>query len=236
MKKYPSLATNSQADIEVGLIGCGIQESRSPLMHMKEASAQGFTLHYQLFDLDLMDGKRCGHNTDWQGFYTCFHKTFPDATRDTVLQLGAGGAGSAVAYGLARSGVNTIYIYDLDVDKAKSLTARLSEIFDEITFIVPDDVESIIEISDGIINTTPVGMKKYPGTPFPADKLSASQWFVDVIYFPLETELLKSARNTGCQTMDGSGMAIHQAAEAFRLFTARQASADRMAQTFFNEF
>ncbi len=55
--------------------------------------------------------------------------------------------------------------------------------------------------------------------PLPADLLRASQWVVEIIYFPLQTQLLKTARSIGCRTLDGGGMAIYQAVGAFRLFT-----------------
>jgi len=291
MRKYLSIQGDNNADVKVGLIGSGIQESRSPLMHMREAEAQNFSLNYDLFDLDNFDdnpvdleglldeienagytgtnvthpckqaiiefldevtiealdlgavntilfkeGKRFGHNTDWQGFYASLNITLPDVAKKSVLQLGAGGAGSAVAYALAKTGVKTIYIYDLDEDKAKALINRLTNIFDDIIFINPENIKSVAKKCDGIINATPVGMKKYPGLPFPSEYLSPEHWLADVIYFPLETELLKVARNLDCKMLDGSGMAIHQACEAFKLFTGKQANVDRMAQTFFNEF
>jgi shikimate dehydrogenase len=72
---------------------------------------------------------------------------------------------------------------------------------------------------NGVVNTTPVGMAKYPGTPFPVDWLSPLQWVAEIIYFPEETELLREARIIGCRTLPGTGMAIYQAVRAFELFT-----------------
>ena len=291
MGNYPFKLKQSGADYHVGLIGSGIQESRSPLMHMREAQAQGFTLDYQLFDLDLLnadtdilpvlldeieaagysgvnithpckqsviqyldnlskeaadlgavntvifrDSKRGGHNTDWIGFYLSFTKSLANVLIDSALLLGAGGAGSAVAYAMAKTGLHNLYIYDLDTDKADTLVNRLADIFPEVSFSIPGDIEDIICNVDGIINSTPVGMKKYPGLPLNGKLLSPKQWIADVIYFPIETELLRTARGIGCKTLDGSGMAINQAAEAFRLFTGKEANTGRMAQTFFNEF
>jgi len=291
MRKYLSKQGSNNADINVGLIGSGIQESRSPLMHIREAEAQQFSLNYDLFDLDYFDlnlinledfldeienagytginvthpckqtiikyldeitteasdlgavntilfkkGKRYGHNTDWQGFYASLKISLPDVSKESVIQLGAGGAGSAVAYALAKTGIKTIYIYDLDTDKTKALVKRLTNRFKDIDFIIPDNIKFVANNCNGIINTTPIGMKKYPGMPLPSEYLLPDHWLADVIYFPLETKLLKAARKLGCKTLDGSGMAIHQACEAFKLFTNKQANVDRMAQTFFNEF
>ena len=77
-----------------------------------------------------------------------------------------------------------------------------------------------------------MGMAAHPGTSVPVAMLRADLWVADIVYFPLETELLAAARRTGCRVMDGSGMAVHQAAGAFEIFTGRQASADRMREAF----
>ncbi|MEU4220240.1 shikimate dehydrogenase, partial [Actinoplanes sp. NPDC026623] len=86
--------------------------------------------------------------------------------------------------------------------------------------------------ADGLINATPVGMEQHPGLPVPAELLSPGLWVADVIYRPLETGLLRAARAAGCRTLDGGGMVVHQAAEAFRLFTGRPPQVGRMLRHF----
>ena len=88
--------------------------------------------------------------------------------------------------------------------------------------------------ADGLIHATSTGMAARPGLPLPAALLRPELWVAEVVYFPLETELLRTARAVGCRTVDGSGMAIWQAVEAFRLFTGLTADPDRM-RTFFEE-
>jgi len=286
MNKILSKTILDKNSTHVGLIGSGIQESRSPKMHMSEAQAQGMLLDYHLFDLDelglgvvnlpqLLDeiesagfvglnithpckqsviehldnnskevndlgavntvifGEhgRTGHNTDWMGFYNSFNQEFSDVATNRVIQLGAGGAGSAVAYALARIGIKELNIFDIDATKSEQLARRLSEIFENTNVIVLDRIDDITNI-DGIVNTTPVGMKSYPGVPLPDSLLDPTLWIAEVIYFPLETELLRNARALGCKTLDGSGMAIYQAAEAFRLFTGKLADSNRMRRVF----
>jgi shikimate dehydrogenase len=85
---------------------------------------------------------------------------------------------------------------------------------------------------DGVVNTTPLGMAKYPGMPVPANLLRPDLWVADIVYFPLETELLHQARVRGCRTMSGGGMAVFQAVGAFRLFTELEADAERMLRHF----
>jgi shikimate dehydrogenase len=79
-----------------------------------------------------------------------------------------------------------------------------------------------------VVQATPIGMTSHPGLPFDPDALRPTMWVADIVYFPRETELLRSARNLGCRTMSGVGMVLEQAAEAFRLFTGAYPDIDRM--------
>ena len=84
----------------------------------------------------------------------------------------------------------------------------------------------------GLVNATPVGMLGMPGLPVSLDSVRASHWVADVIYTPLETELIKGARAKGSKVMGGAGMCVHQAAESFRLFTGLPPDTSRMQRTF----
>jgi shikimate dehydrogenase len=90
----------------------------------------------------------------------------------------------------------------------------------------------VVATADGIVNATPIGMANYPGTPVPAKLLRSGLWVADIVYFPLETELLRDARARGCRTMSGGGMAVFQAADAFRLFTGQEPDCERMLKHF----
>ncbi len=85
---------------------------------------------------------------------------------------------------------------------------------------------------DGLINATPIGMAGHPGLPISPALLRSAQWVAEVIYIPLETELLRTARAAGCRCLDGGGMAVFQAVEAFRLFTGLAGDPDRMLRHF----
>jgi shikimate dehydrogenase len=180
----------------------------------------------------LRDGRRIGHNTDWWGFAESMRRSLPDARRDHVVQLGAGGTGSAVAHAALTLGVGKLTIVDTDRARAEQVAANLSQRFGAGRAVAGVDLAAIVAESDGLINTTPVGMATYPGLPLPAELLRPELWVAEIVYFPLETELLKRARALGCRTLDGGGMAVFQAVEAFRLITGIEPDAARMLRHF----
>ena len=95
-----------------------------------------------------------------------------------------------------------------------------------------DDPLAVIDSVDGVVNATPMGMAANPQAPIDTSRLSPRQWVADIVYFPLETELLRAARARGCATLDGSRMAVYQAAAAFEIFTGRKADRARMLKSF----
>jgi shikimate dehydrogenase len=177
-------------------------------------------------------GRRLGYNTDWSGFAESFRRTLADAGRDRVVQFGAGGAGAAVSHALLTLGVGRIAIVDIDRKRAGDLAEALCARFGTGRAVASEDVAEAVSTADGIVNTTPVGMAKFPGTALAGGLLSSKLWVADVIYFPMETQLLREAKARGCRTMSGAGMAVFQAADAFRLFSGTEPDVERMLQHF----
>lgn len=173
------------------------------------------------------DGKRFGHNTDFWGFSQSLQRGLPDVSLDTVLLIGAGGAGAAVAHALIDLEVGDLLIADTRDGAAKTLALASGPRARAI-----DDLFAAAAAADGIINATPAGMASSPGMPIEPSLIEARHWVADIVYFPLETELLKLARERGCRTLGGEGMAVFQAVRAFELFTGRPADANRMRATF----
>jgi shikimate dehydrogenase len=176
-------------------------------------------------------GRRVGHNTDCWGFAESFRRGLPDVRKDVVLQIGAGGAGAAVGLAALESGVGTLRLVDVNRRRAAALAERLSQRFGDRVRIADDPASSLHDV-DGLINATPVGMNGHPGTPLDPDLLRAGMWVTDVVYVPLETELLRAARERGCRVLDGGGMAVFQAARAFQLFTGLEPDTERMLRQF----
>lgn len=178
------------------------------------------------------DGQRLGHNTDYWGFAESFRLGLPDAKRDAVLMIGAGGAGSAVSAALLGSGVGRIMINDTHADAAARLVQTLCKRFGKDRAVVVTDLDAAAQQVDGIVNASPVGMVKLPGLPLAEALITPRHWVADIVYFPLETALLFTARAKGCAVLSGGGMALFQAVRAFELFTGQPADAARMQATF----
>lgn len=273
--------------ILAGLIGAGIQASRTPAMHEHEGDAQGLRYLYRLIDLDqlkldsnalpdllmaaermnftglnitfpckqaiiplldelspeargigavntvvLKDGKRIGHNTDCLGFAEGFRRGLKGVAVERVVQMGAGGAGAAVAHALLNEGVQQLSIFDVDIRRAQDLADNLNQHFGVGRAVAGYDLPNAMARADGLVNTTPMGMKKLPGMPVPVALLRAELWVAEIVYFPLETELLRHARALGCRTLDGGNMAVFQAVKAFELFSGVVPDAQRMLEHF----
>jgi len=176
------------------------------------------------------NGRTTGHNTDVTGFAASFARGLPDVPLERVVQLGAGGAGAAVAHATLTLGAEQVTVVDALADRAVDLAAALNRHFGEgrAAAATPDRLEQLLSEADGIVHATPTGMAAHPGLPFPAELLRPELWVAEVVYRPLETELLRTARALGCATLDGGGMAVFQAADAFRLFTGREPDTARM--------
>ncbi|WOE78822.1 shikimate dehydrogenase [Pseudomonas protegens] len=270
-----------------GLIGAGIQASRTPALHEHEGDAQNLRYLYRLIDLDqlgldssalpdllsaaermnftglnitfpckqsilplldelspeargigavntvvLKDGKRVGHNTDCLGFAEGFRRGLQGVARRHVVQMGAGGAGAAVAHALLSEGVEQLSIFDVENQRAQSLVDNLNQHFGAARTKAGSDLPSTLASADGLVNTTPMGMAKLPGMPVPVELLRAELWVAEIVYFPLETELLRNARALGCRTLDGGTMAVFQAVKAFELFSGQSADPQRMLAHF----
>jgi len=176
----------------------------------------------------LRDGKRIGHNTDWSGFARAFQRGLPGASLEAVVQLGAGGAGTAVAHAALTMGARALTLFDVDATRAQSLAAELQTRFPAAQVSAGGDLHAALASATGMIHATPTGMSKLPGLPLDANHLHERLWVADVVYFPIRTALLEAAEALGCRTLSGGGMAVYQAVDAFRLFTGVEPDAERV--------
>lgn len=162
------------------------------------------------------DGRLTGHNTDTTGFERAIAGLVADSNRGAVALIGAGGVGKAIAFALASLGVAGISIFDADHAKAECLAAQLRG---RLKARIAHDVADAMQGAVGVVNATPVGMLPDTGMAVPETLLAHDVWVADAVYTPLWTPLLLSAKERGAKLMTGRELAIHQAADAFELFT-----------------
>src|SRR4051794_24928614 len=179
-------------------------------------------------------GRAVGHNTDWPAFQRSFVRGLPDVPTGRVVLVGAGGAGAAVGHAALSLGAGSVAVVDAEPERAAELSAALARRYGDERAHAADAerLEAELATADGLIHATPAGMAAHPGMPFPAALLHPDLWVAEVVYRPLETELLRSARQLGCRTLDGGGMAVFQAALSLALFTGLEPDADRMLAHF----
>ncbi|WP_298822720.1 shikimate dehydrogenase [uncultured Roseibium sp.] len=178
------------------------------------------------------DGRRIGHSTDYSGFREAVRHSSLPLSGQKIAQFGAGGAGAATALALVDEKVSALLLVDTDRERADYLAAQLTRVRPEaeIGAATPEGID--FKDFGGVVNATPVGMHTYPGQPFNLPAFNPSAWVADIVYRPLETELVCAARRQGRQVLNGGAMALNQAIHTFKLLTDRQPDTSRMKSVF----
>ena len=204
---------------------------RQTMLHMRKKNAAGVNVtvpHKQavMEHLDSIDalaeqigavntilnrkGKFIGTNTDAYGFITALRDGAGDRHLENVVILGAGGATRAVIVALKQAGAKRITLTNRTLANA----AELAEEFD-VGYVEWESREELLKGATLLVNTTSLGMQGMEKLELSLANLPKTAAVMDIVYAPLETELLKNARAHGCIAIDGLGMLLHQAAGAF---------------------
>jgi len=173
----------------------------------------------------LRDGSIYADNTDGYGFLSNLKHGAPgwDPLSGPSLVLGAGGASKAVITALIEVGVRRILLTNRTKGRADTLRLDFGSRIEVVDWVAAGDA---IEDATTIINTTSLGMIGQPELRIPLDGLRAGQVVTDLVYAPLETRLLREARQVGCTTVDGLGMLLHQAVPGFERWFGIRPSVD----------
>jgi shikimate dehydrogenase len=182
----------------------------------------------------LEDDRLIGYNTDWMGYRDGLQAGLPGASFERVVQIGCGGAGAATAYALLSQGTERLDLSDVDHARAEELAVRMRAHFPRqgIATVTPDDLPQAIATASGVVHATPMGMLHHPGIAFDLDLLKEGAWVSDVVYRPLETELVRRAGERGHPVLDGGRMAVGQACASLRIITGVTPDRDRMQRHF----
>ncbi|WP_168217288.1 shikimate dehydrogenase family protein [Paracoccus liaowanqingii] len=168
-----------------------------------------------LFD----EGGPRGFNTDYSGFVAASRRMRGDRAPGTVLMIGAGGVGRAVAFGLIALGTTEIRLADRDAGKAEALAEALRQARPGLVVRTGTDAAALAPGAQGLINCTPVGMVGYDGTPLPAALMAGAEWVFDAVYTPVQTQFLQDAAAAGLDIISGYELFVGQGVDAWDLFT-----------------
>ena len=175
------------------------------------------------------DGPR-GFNTDHTGFITAWRARFAPARPGVVCQVGAGGVGRAVAFGLAELGAAAIRLFDLDRARAESLATALRDARPETEVTTPESLDEAASGARGIVNCSPVGMVGHEGTPVPAGLMEGPEWAFDAVYTPVDTRFLADAAAAGLATLSGYELFFEQGQDCIEIFLGARVDRARLRQ------
>jgi shikimate dehydrogenase len=155
-------------------------------------------------------------NTDIEGFIDNLDACAPkwDAGADALV-LGAGGASRAVVFGLIERGFKRIHLANRSVERARALADQFGA---QVLPVSWSAISDLLPRMDLLVNATSLGMQGQPALEIDVGLLPSHAVVADLVYVPLETPLLASARGRGLSTADGLGMLLHQAVRGFELW------------------
>jgi len=155
-------------------------------------------------------------NTDIEGFVGNL-----DASADgwdgieEALVLGAGGSSRAAVFGLIERGINCVHLANRTMERAQALADQFGAAVRPIPW---DEIRTVLPRTGLLVNTTSLGMRGQPALDVDIGLLPGDAIVADLVYVPLETALLRTARARGLRTADGLGMLLHQAVRGFELW------------------
>ena len=161
------------------------------------------------------DGTLSAFNYDAYGFMAALHEGAPGwrAAGGPAVVIGAGGGARAVIFGLIEAGATEIRVVNRTLERAQALIDDFGAIVSAHTW---EERNAALEGAALLVNTTSNGMIGQPPLDLSLDALPRTALVNDIVYVPLETQLLADARARGNPVVDGLGMLIHQARPAFR--------------------
>jgi shikimate dehydrogenase len=159
-------------------------------------------------------------NTDIEGFINNLDACAPGwDTASDALVLGAGGSSRAVVFGLIERGIQRVHLANRTMERARALAERFGA---NVRPLAWDAIGDLLPRAGLLVNTTSLGMHGQPPLELDTGRLPPHAVVADLVYVPLETPLLASARGHGLKTADGLGMLLHQAVRGFELWFGRR--------------
>ncbi|MEH6648680.1 MAG: shikimate dehydrogenase [Motiliproteus sp.] len=167
-----------------------------------------------------------GATTDYTGFKQGYRYRRKGQKPGRVLIAGAGGVGRAIAFALGDLGAEHLFIFDTHAGQAKALADALTRTGTSATMVEANAFTDIAQGSTGLVNATPLGMHKYPGSAFPTKVIRRQEWAFDAVYTPLITPFMEACQSADLEVVTGYDLWLFQGLDAFELFTGFNVDAD----------
>jgi shikimate dehydrogenase len=202
----------------LGYVGCNVtlphKEAAYRLVEVQDDTTRRIEAVNTLY---IEGGRLLGFNSDAYGFVAHLRSVLPEWRGEgtNVMVLGAGGAARAIVAGLLNEGVDRITIANRTEARGRALAAHFGDHVDAVSW--PQITDQLARC-DLLVNTTQLGMTGQPGLDVDLDRLPAGAAVADIVYVPLETDLLRQARARGHPVVDGLGMLLHQAVPGFEVW------------------
>jgi len=169
-----------------------------------------------------------GFNTDETGAVKAI-ETEISITGKTVTVIGCGGAGRAIVFGISKK-AKKINLLNRTLESAKKFADEINSKKIKVIEFNNKNLKTALDESEILINATSVGMNS-DKSPVPKQMLNSELFVSDIVYTPLETRLIRNAKEMKCRTLTGENMLVMQAAESFKLMTGKKAPLEIMQQT-----
>jgi len=169
-----------------------------------------------------------GFNTDHTGFLAAWRAKFGTDSPGVVCQVGAGGAGRAIAFALAALGADAIRLVDIDRGRAAALAEALRSTYPGLGADAIDSIEEATAGARGLVNCSPVGMVGHDGTPVPRSLMRGAAWAFDAVYTPVRTRFLSDAEVVGLDSLSGFELFFHQGADGLEIYFGESVDRTRL--------
>lgn len=181
------------------------------------------------------EGRLIGHNTDMSGFMEPIKRRSIAVKNETVLLVGAGGAARAIVAGFAKEGATKITIANRTAEKSRGLVEFASKLGMSASAVTLQEAGRVASQHRFIVNATSVGLKNEP-SPISTEGINSENIVYDIIYMPMNTDLISEAKKKSATIIYGYEMLLWQAAAAFEIWHKVKAPHEAMKRVLLGGF
>lgn len=233
-KEYLDVTLKAIPALNIVGLNVTIPHKENVLPYLSEISKEAAMIG-AVNTIKVIANRLIGYNTDGIGFTASLKEAGYPIQGRTIHILGGGGAAKAVAIQSAAEGAKKIIISNRTLKKATMIKEQIEKYFPsteiEVVGTGYKELQVTVDKIDIVVNATSLGLKAEDPSPIPKELLHEGLFICDLIYNPPETALIKYAKESGCQCMNGIGMLLHQGVASFKLWTGVDPPIEVMRQS-----